>query len=289
MKIQLETIQYPSNKSSFHFFNRREDKFESFRHFHPELELTYIEKGRGIRYIGDNISAYEPGDLVLIGKNLPHDYVTTTDDSSDDSSAFVFQFPETLFKGISECQTINHLLDKAGQGLHFLNPSKSILIKIEAFKLEPSVQRVISFMEILDELTFHQNCESISSITFAKSAKNKKAQDKISKVTRHISERFDQHISVSDISNFVHMTPQSFCRWFKQSIGCSFVTYLNTTRIEKACQMLIQTNANISNVSFKCGFETVSHFNRTFKKLKRMTPKEYRKLTKQGNKADYIV
>ena len=282
MKLQLETIQYPSNTSSFHFFNRKEAEFESFRHFHPELELTFIDKGRGIRYIGDNISSYAAGDLILIGKNLPHDYVTTTEDRLGESSAFVFQFPDSIFENIAECQALNHLFDSAEYGLHFFNPSKNLINRIKAFKLEPSVQSVICFMEILDELSFHKNCKTISSISFTKGNKSKKAQDKITRVTRYISERFDQQITVSDISDFVHMTPQSFCRWFKQSIGSSFVTYLNATRIEKACQMLLQTNHAISNISFKCGFETVSHFNRTFKKLKMMTPKEYRKMTFRG-------
>ncbi|MEM6380600.1 MAG: AraC family ligand binding domain-containing protein, partial [Bacteroidota bacterium] len=100
MKIQLETIQYTKSQSSFHFFKREVAIFNSYWHYHPELELTFIERGNGIRYIGDNIGSFESGDLVLIGENLPHDYVSSPSKNQESSIAYVFQFPASIIDSI---------------------------------------------------------------------------------------------------------------------------------------------------------------------------------------------
>ena len=71
------------------------------------------------------------------------------------------------------------------------------------------------------------------------------------------------------------MTRESFCRWFKKSTGSTFINYLNSTRIEKACQYLLEGERSVGQISYEVGFDTVSHFNRVFKKLKGKTPKEY--------------
>ncbi len=277
MKIQLETIHYTRSKASFHFFKRKEPSFQSYRHFHPELELTFIEQGRGIRYIGDNISSFESNDLVLIGSNLPHDYVTTHENESTHASACVFQFPISIIQNIAECNSLQQILTEANYGIHFEKPSKQVIEKIQSISIDPSLDNYVTFLQILNELQGHKNRKRISSISFTKNAIPKGNQGKISNVTKYISEHFHHPLSVRQMAQLVSMTPQSFCRWFKQSIGCSFVTYLNATRIEKACQLLLQTNKNIARISFEVGFETVSHFNRTFKKLKNTTPKVYRR------------
>ena len=279
MKAQLETIQYTRSQASFHFFRREEPGFPSYRHFHPELELTYIEQGNGIRYVGDSISSFEPGDLVLIGANLPHDFVSSAPKDGDRLSlAYVFQFPGAIVGKIMECRPLDRLFAEADYGIHFVNPDDALLEKIKLTSASPSIKNFINFVDILNDLNNQENRKPISSIAFRNSNTSKISQDKISTVTRHISEQYRQHISVADMAGLTHMTPQSFCRWFKQSTGCSFVTYLNATRVEKACQLLLQTNDKIANIGYKTGFETVSHFNRTFKKVKKITPKEYRRV-----------
>ena len=280
MKIQLETIQYPKSQSSFHFFRREEPLFNSFRHFHPELELTYIHKGIGIRYIGDNINSFEPGDLVLIGENLPHDYVSSSTNDEHNSEAYVFQFPRSIIYNIVECHSIGQLFSEADYGIHFINPSVQLLEKIRNTSLVPTLKNFINFLDILNDLYHHHNKKIISSIAFTKNTKSRRSPEKILKVTKHIANHYQHQITINQMAQLIHMTPQSFCRWFKGSTGCSFITYLNSTRIEKACQLLLQSNFTIANISFQSGFETVSHFNRTFKKIKNMTPKEYRNQSK---------
>ena len=277
MKAQLETINYKNSQSSFHFFKREERYYNSFRHFHPELELTYIEQGTGIRYIGDNITSYQADDLVLIGRNLPHDYVSLSKNPNEQSIAYVFQFPASIVKNIPEGQSLDLLFSDAKYGIHFRQPSAALVEKIKMVSTAPLLKNFIYFLEVLDALSQHEERDSISTISFSKSTKGSAQEDKISLVTEHISTHFHQSITIEHMAKLSNMTPTSFCRWFKQLSGQSFITYLNATRIERACQLLIQSKAPISYISLQTGFETVSHFNRTFKKFKNITPGIYRK------------
>lgn len=85
------------------------------------------------------------------------------------------------------------------------------------------------------------------------------------------------------MADYTNLVPQSFCRWFKKSLGNSFVTYVNTARVEKACQLLSNSNISITDIAFSVGFESLSHFNRTFLKLKHVSPSQYRKSISQSS------
>ena len=276
MQPQREAISYHSNQASFHAFRREEAVFHSFWHFHPELELTYIESGSGVRHIGDNISAYEAGDLVLIGQNLPHDY-RTIDQPGHNSIAHVLQFPVSLLENIPECQDLRKFFSQAAQGLHFIAPDESLLTRIKQAGSRSPLARLSNLLEVFRGLMEHQEIRLISSWTSADFSLSREGlQEKMATVAAYISEHYSTAISLEDMARLTHMTRPSFCRWFKQTMGVSFVSYLNATRIEKACQLLIRSADPIADISFQTGFKTVSHFNRTFKQLKRQTPKGYR-------------
>lgn len=105
---------------------------------------------------------------------------------------------------------------------------------------------------------------------------NSKNQSKISKTTSYILEHLDEKISINDMAELTHLVPQSFCRWFKNATGNTFVNYLNKARIERSCQLLLNTKESISDICFNVGFESLSHFNRTFLKRKGMSPRSFR-------------
>ena len=277
MKIQLETIPYSKAQSSFHFFRKETPAFHSYWHYHPELELTFIERGQGIRSVGDNLSAFQSGDLILLGENLPHDFVSSGETESDSSIAYVFQFPKTAFINIPEFYPLSPLFEEAKHGLQFTKPSPGILQKIKAAPELPPFESYLNLVSLLDDLLKHQNRSVISSVAFSGKASNQGQQYRISKVTKHILENFHRAISLKEIAEVSNMAIPSFCRWFKQSTGHSFIAYLNRARIERACQLLLQTDRFIADIAFQAGFENISHFNRIFRKIKRVTPKAYRK------------
>lgn len=276
MHLQLETIHISRATSSFRFFKLEQSRFDAHWHYHPELELTFISKGQGIRFSGDHVASYENGDLVLVGEYLPHNWVSTNSDTAKKSIAYVFQFEKKLFDPFPECSIFSNLFEEASYGLHFTKSSDDIIRAIENMdQLEP-LRQLITFMQVLHALCKNKNYKRLSSISYNRHIASK-SQNKISKVTKYILDRMEEPLSLTEVASYSGMTDSSFCRWFKQSVGNSFVTYLNLARIEKACQHLIQTDWSISEIAFHSGFETIGHFNRVFKKIKKVSPSSYRK------------
>lgn len=278
MKAQLETILLSEGNTSFKYFKLEEKAFGPYWHYHPEFELTFIKRGKGLRFVGDHIGAFEDGDLVLLGKNLPHDWVSEQGNEQEDSVAYVIQFSEAWFSNIPEATTLQGLFGKAQYGLLFQHVPRTIIDKIIELEDLSPFKRLIRVLEIMHELDLEKEPQQLSSIAFHHKAKGNKYQSRTQGVTAYILERLEQPLKLEAVAAFSGMTIPAFCRWFKQAVGLSFVSYLHQVRIEKACHFLIQTDWRVSEIAFRTGFESLSHFNRTFKKLKMTSPSAYRKM-----------
>ncbi|WP_299548075.1 AraC family transcriptional regulator [Seonamhaeicola sp.] len=278
MNPLLEKVALSEKRKSFKFFNVEVQRFEPFWHYHPEIELTLIQKGSGTRFVGDSILPFEELDLVLIGENVPHHWISIAEDETQTHKAFVLQFDKDTFKVFPECSEFEDLFDKANKGIHFNKPSKHLISEITNFEYLSETEQLSKLLLILHRLCGDRNQHILSSKVKQVSSKNGASQNKISKTTNYILENLDKKLTVQHMADFTHMVPQSFCRWFKAHSGHSFVTFLNITRIEQACHYLLTTNLSIQHIAFSCGFESISHFNRTFLRLKEVSPRGYRKL-----------
>lgn len=277
MKLVYEDIVLKESKKSFHYFRVEEDYLAPFWHYHPELELTLIYEGNGTRFVGDSILPYEPFDLVLVGENLPHHWVSVNTSDKNPQKAIVIQFSSELFASFPELSILFKLFQEAERGIHFKEPSKDILQLLLEFDHVSSFEQFNALLKILHDLIKHENRSILSTSSYKNQLVSEKNQNKIAKTTSFILENLDQRITVEMMAEITHLVPQSFCRWFKSATGNTFVNYLNKARIEKACQLLINTKLAISDICFSVGFDSLSHFNRTFLKLKEKSPREYRK------------
>ncbi len=276
MKPQLEPIVLPGQDTSFRYFTLEVPGFVSYWHYHPELELTYIHSGQGLRFVGDHIAAFRAGDLVLLGENLPHNWASASEDSGEEHIAYVLQFSKDLFQSFPECQTLLKLFTTAQRGLHFHQPDPALLQQMEILSSLPPLTRLTTLLDILHQLTLDTNYQLLSSIAYNEKDTYSNHRSRISEVISYIIQHCEQPLSLDQLARFCGMTPPSFCRWFKQSVGHPFVTYLNTMRIERACQYLLQTDWQVAQIAYRSGFESVSHFNRTFKQFKKLSPTQYR-------------
>ena len=252
-------------------------QFPSFWHYHPELELTYIKNGQGLRFVGDHIASFASGDLILLGENLPHNWVSAENASNRPHTAYVLQFSQSMFRDFPECNSFLSLFQKARFGLQFSSPAPDIVQQLEALEQAGPIQRLIALFEILSKLSMEEKYTTLSNTIYDKRSGAGRFQSRIAAITSYILDHCDQAISLDEVAEKSGMTPQSFCRWFKQSVGNSFVSYLNTVRVERACQYLLQTDWPISQIAYQTGFESISNFNRTFKRLKQSSPSAYRK------------
>ena len=277
LKPELEEIVLEKLQQSFRFFKIETEAFLPYWHYHPELELTLITKGKGTRFIGDSILPFADFDLVLVGENIPHHWVSLQEAEESNCEAFVFQFDKGIFKHFPECRVFNGLFADAESGIQFINPSRHLIDLICSFQRKSKIAQLATLMEIIQCLIEDHNRVALASKSYLDAYRKYGVQAKISKTTNFILAHIDQKLSVSQMSELTNMAPQSFCRWFKSHAGHSFVSFLNQTRIQRACHLLLSTNIGIQQIAFSCGFESLSHFNRTFKKLKGESPREFRK------------
>lgn len=275
MKPRLEQISTSDSGQSFRYFKVSAARFAPFWHYHPAMELTFIAQGEGLRFVGDHIAPFSAGDLVLIGENLPHQWVSAEAAPEGKScTAHVVQFSSSIVEPFPELRAVVQLLKSAHHGCRF--SGSDLGEKMTTMETLPPAERLLQFLEILVMLTERQH-QLLSSISYTAVNPFKKHQNRISKVSSFLIEKMDQPISLTQMAEQNHMTATSFSRWFKQSFGKGFWEYLQSLRVEKACQLLLTSDLPVAQIGFQVGFESLSSFNRNFNSMKGVSPSLYRK------------
>lgn len=266
-------------EDSFLVFDRVKQDFDFPIHFHPEFEINFIFNGKGVRrVVGDSLEEIGDIELVMVGPNLVHGW-QMHNCKSKKIHEITLQFHNDLFDGnMLErriFKPIKDLFIRSSHGILFsekiaqeLKPRIMHLSKID------SIDYFMELISILQDLANSRNQRLLST----QSANNKKFENssQIKKVYEYIHENFNRKISLNEISELVNMSPVSFNRFIKKRTGKTFIEYTNDTRISYATRWLIETDLSISEISFKCGFNNIANFNRVFKKVKNITPSEFR-------------
>ena len=276
MKIQLETISGQNKSFSMMFNPRLSDLF--YWHFHPEYELVYIEGATGTRHIGEHISTYQDSDLVLIGSNIPHlnfDYGLKTDYQKV-VVHFKKEFIESHFHNIPELSSITELFEKSKFGMAF-NGAKKKQIGEKLFNLEKldSFQQYCELLEILQMLTAIPNVELLHEQPFSIKV-SEREQGRLRNIYAFVDENYHRKIALSEVAANSNMTKEAFCRYFKKASSYTFIEFLNRYRISQA-KHLLMSGKSVSDVCYQTGFESLSYFSRTFKKVTGESPKYFRK------------
>jgi len=277
MKVQLETITNKVNRSFSMMFNPRlSDLF--FWHFHPEYELVYIEGANGTRHVGDHISTYDGSDLVLIGSNIPHlnfDYGVDT----DYRKVVVHlkkELVETHFFGTPELLLINTMFQKSKHGLAFQEKLKKKLGK-KLFALEglAPIEQYMQLLEILQLLSNSEEVELLHDRPYDNQVSDKD-QKRISSIFALIDKSYQRKIELQEVADLCHMTKEAFCRYFKKMTKYTFTEFLNRYRVSQSKRDLM-SGKSVSDACYGSGFESLSYFNRIFKKVTNENPREFRK------------
>ena len=255
-------------------------------HFHPEFQISLIIKGKGTRFVGDHVQTFSEGDLVITGPNLPHlwrsDDVYFKKDSSLKTRGLVIYFDHELFsKSLLEKEEfykINKLIERSARGMEFYGVTKKKVIKLLLqIGKQRGFNRFIKLFEILNILAESDNYNLLSSIGYNNKFKNEDAE-KMRIVYEYVMTNFKTKISLEEISSMLNMSTTSFCRYFKPRANKTFTRFVNDIRIGHVKKLLFEDNLNISEISYECGFNTLSNFNRQFKAVTNMSPYEYRSL-----------
>jgi AraC-like DNA-binding protein len=269
-----------TSNESFKIWNNADPYLHNPWHYHPECEITAIEEGRGILFVGDKVVSYEKNDLVLIGPNLPHEWrssIKETPDYLSKSTAVHFKkdFPGNDFYKIPEAKIIQEILEASKRGIKFSNLTTQRKVKEKMAKMlhEEGIERVNLLFSILEIMAACSDQEHLSSQSFIDSIDEGK-DEKMNTVYKYVMAHFREQISISQLAEEVNLTKSSFCRFFKKSTKKSFVQYVNEIRIGYACKLLYTESHNISSVAYESGFENISNFNKQFLKIKKKTPRQ---------------
>lgn len=249
-----------------------------FWHFHPELELVYVNKGKGKRHIGSHLSYFNNSQLILIGANLPHSGFT--DRFSTNGTEIIVQFKEDFlgesFLEIPEMQQVKTLFARAKKGVIYnVEAKKTIGPKIEALLQCEGIDRIIKFLDILKDLA-HTNNYSLLNVDGFAFEVEPQDNKKIDIVFGHVSKNFKQSITLGEIAEKVSMTVPAFCRYFKKVTGKTFTQFVNEFRIVHATKLLAENPTSITDICFESGFNNFSHFNKLFKNFTGKSPLKYR-------------
>lgn len=265
--------------SSLYVKRVREPVFDINWHFHEEYELIYIIKGNGIRLVGDNLSNFQSGELVLVGPNIPHLWRTTKNVNTVDRIIIKFdEIPTGVnFFSLPEFSGINTLLKKAKNGIYFGAATRE---RIHNYFLDISkaegAEKWLLLLRILDILSKSDDAGKLSN-PYMKIAQQLPEGNRLSKVISYISENYDRDITLEIMADIAAMTVPSFCRYFKKRTNKTFVQFLNEYRIGKACVLLIENKLSVTEIWCGLGFKSSTNFNKIFKKIYHCTPMEYRK------------
>ena len=281
MKSKQEKIIYPV-QSSFKILKYAVPYFDMPLHYHPEYELVYIVKGYGLRYIGDSIHKFKNGDMVFMGPDLAHIWINPKKLKKDSkllTEAIVLQFSGGFLQSVldtPEFVLIKELLIKAQNGIKIVGSSRASIVEILENSLDlDGPPKIINLIQILDILSRDKRAVLLNPIEYR--PQPSRGDKRIIAVSHLVMSSFNQRLTVGDAATVANMEQSAFCRYFKEKTLKTFTGYLNETRVDHACRLLLENKLPVSQIAYECGFNAMANFYRQFKKITGVTPGEYRK------------
>ena len=250
-------------------------------HIHKEYEIMLIIKGSGTRVVGSSIDTFEDNDLVITGPDLPHVWRSEKINNRKEPSEYAYTcFSEDTFgQGFftkPELKKVNSLLKDSSSGIRFTGPTiKTASVLMQKMARSKDAEKFICLLQLLSLLAGANDKKILNSKAFS-FASAPKDSDRINKIMLYILENYQQDITVEQISDKIGMVPNAFSRFFKSKTFKHFSEFLNEVRIANATRLLSEKNMSISDVALHCGYNSISNFNRQFKRNTGRTPLDYK-------------
>lgn len=273
-----EIIQLTDN-DSFLIFDRTKETFDFPIHNHPEFELNFISNGKGLRrVVGDSMEEIGNNELVFVGPNINHCWDQYKSPKKI-MHEITIQFSNSLFqKELLQrdiLKPIKNMFDRSVYGILFSEET--------CLRLAPRISNVskmdgldyfLEIISILYDMSISRNQRILS--TLSSSSESVIQSEKMERLANYVKKHYDTKITIQDVCNILNMSSGSFSRFIKKNTGKTFIDYLNDLRIGYASRYLIENDESISEIAYKCGFNSIANFNRRFKKIKGCTPTDYR-------------
>ncbi len=272
-----------------HFLSSFNQSPPSF-HQHPELQLTFILEGYGKRIIGNKINLFEPGDMVFIGSNVPHIWISDAAfyaEGSDLRSKVITVYIDPrifqqMFEYVKEASAIKEMIMQAAKGINIYGETRSIIAeKLISLSQTDGFERVYGLLHILDLISNSKEKNLI--LGDDEEIPKGSYSDRLINVLKFIKDNLSEEITLDQVTEIACMTKQSFCRFFKERTRKTFSQYLVELRMDHACKLLVELDRPISTIATLCGYNSNSHFSHVFRQYVGKTPNKFRSNAVKNN------
>lgn len=259
--------------------------FDPNWHFHREYQLFVVLQGRGTRFIGDNVRPFKEGEVTFTGPDLPHlwqsDPDSVTSEKNTWSRGIVVYFQDDLIGERllqkEESIKLRTLLQQSLRGIQLKGGLAGRVTELlQKLTTAEGFKQVLLVLEILHTLSESDQWELLTSPGYTNTLKEGDTE-RMNKVYNYTMNNFRRRITVSEMADLTHMTPTSFSRYFKAHANKTFSEFISEIRIGHACKLLIEQNASCNRACYDSGFNTLSNFNKQFRRITKTTPKGYKK------------
>jgi len=277
----IKEITPLTQNDCFTIFSRVKKEFNFPLHYHEEFELNLILNAKGAkRIVGDHIDVIDDMELVLVGPNLHHAWFTHQC-QSEEITEVTIQWHKDLFDDKflrrNQLSFIRKMFERSLKGILFTRETIQVVSpRILALNQMQGFDGVMELLSILHDLSTSRNIRTLSDISFNNDQNFNYSSRRLEKAFEYMNNNYSKEVSLRDIAKLVNMSEVSFSRFIKKRIGTTFIDSLNEIRLGHASRMLIDTTHSIAEISYNCGFNNISNFNRIFKKKKNCTPREFR-------------
>lgn len=278
MKVLPFKIPKPENEVLV-YQEDEEAIFYDKLHQHEEIQISWIVRGEGTLVIGDSVSDYQRDDLLVFGKNLPHVFKSDVIENGKSLMLSVFFSKDSFGKGFfgwKEFETLQSFFSKSEHGFRIISQKQSIQEKFLQLKKASRLERFIHLFEILQLISMSEN-ELLSSFIYRKNYSDNEGK-RMSDIFDFTMNSFTENITLKEVSDIANLTPNAFCKYFKQRTNKTYIQFLTELRIEHAAKLLRKNlDISVAEIATLSGFQNISNFNRKFKLLKKKTPVKFRK------------
>ncbi|PZX59748.1 AraC-like DNA-binding protein [Algoriphagus ratkowskyi] len=282
------SFQIPKSEKTFIQFQEDRGKyFYNKLHQHPQAQLTLIIEGRGQFLVGDYVGRFGPGDMYLLGESIPHVFRSDGEYFREERGLtvagntifFDFQALGTALEEVEEFHELAKLSEKITGSFQLQGEMRDkIATLLSGFGAFTGISKLHQSLAILSLLDFNStDLKALNQIPVLRTMSEREGR-RMDHVMRFILDNCARHISLEEVAEQAYMSKEAFCRFFKLRTRRTFTQYVQQLRITEAKKLLLETDKSISEISFEVGFQTLSHFNKSFKLLTEMTPKDWRKL-----------
>jgi AraC-like DNA-binding protein len=281
MKPYLERIQV-SRDSSWTLFDRRLAAIPFEWHYNSEYELTLTLNSRGQRFVGDNISPYEDGDLILIGPRIPHTWCSSGDVCAEAPHHAVVlwlseEFVGSLIRPHVELRPVLRLLESSSRAIDFSEPARLKARPLICAMLEQSAEdRLPALLQLLLLLSRDREARTLTSTAVQPESWAGTADDRVGRALSYLHEHYREETELACLSRVAGMSRSSLHRQFKLQAGMTVTEYVSQLRIGNACALLINTDKPVALIADEVGYGNLANFNRQFKSRKKQTPRQFR-------------